>query len=425
MIASSSLHSSHASLAGSPVAFATSGNARSSADVSNEKKLGLQHTYMELLKTRSFDDVLKVIESDKLNYNIPKPKTIAEYQSLLSADPMYIIVFLRDIAQTIQDNLRPEYTCEQFLLCFRAYLRTLGLNSQQQKNEDLKQRNGFKSTNVTLEIETRVCGDPISKHQILAMHVHFVCHVPYNLVIMIHLNRPPPLSSLESASLSDMDMFQDLFSTMYQLSGTASSSSSSTTNDMIGFVAIFDTLKGKHTGTSVRTFACKLNETRTDMYTLFDGMSDDTRVREYMELVMSEEEKEAMGRQPEFEKEMKEKKKRVYEENMRKEVLRNKVLISHGGISVQKILNNQEELWNSFLDSQIQFLHEELARLRTEKEEMMKRNQDFARKRPLPLPSPPVPGQPPAKHPSSSMPPRGPPNNMGPARFPSAPGMRR
>ena len=368
-----------------PVAYSTSGNARASADVSTEKKLGLQQTYMELLKTKSFDEVGRVIESDKLHYNIPKPTNPGEYQRLLHSDPYYLVVLLRDIAQSIQENLRPEYTVEQYLLCFRAYLRTLGLAKNLHSNEDAKQRNGFVTTNIELEIETRVCGDGISKHKILAMHVHHVCHIPYDLVIMVYLNRPPPVSAMDVASGADLDMFQDLFSVMTKLPEAKTATGAVVTTRM-GFVSIFDTMKGKNAGSQVRTFACRLNETRSDMYTLFDGMSDDTRVRDYMELVMGEEEREAMSRQPEFEKEMKEKKKKVYEENMKKDVLANRVLISHGGISVQKILNNQEITWNSFLDSQIQFLREEVTRLRQEKEEMAKRNQDFARKRQLQVP---------------------------------------
>ena len=375
-------------LSGSPVAFATSGNARASADVSTEKKLGLQQTYMELLKSKSFDEVVRVIESDKLHYNIPKPVTSVEFQRLLQSDPYYLIVLLRDIAQSIQENLRPEYTVEQFLMCFRAYLRTMGLPKHLLTNEEAKMRNGFTYSNVDMEIETRVCGDGISKHKIFAMHVHHVCHVPYDLIIMVYMNRPPPVSAQDIASGADLDMFQDLFSVMSKLSEVSNSSIKPSVGRM-GFVSIFDTVKGKNAGSQVRTFACKLNETRTDMYTLFDGMSDDTRVRDYMELVMGEEEREAMSRQPEFEREMKEKKKKVYEENMKKDVLANRVLISHGGISVQKILNNQEITWNSFLDSQINFLQEEVTKLRLEKEEIMKRNQDFARKRSLPqLPIP-------------------------------------
>ena len=386
---------------GSQVVFSTSGSTRTSADVSIDKKNGLQRMYLDMLHHKSFDEVLKVIENDKLHYEIPKPKSSLDYQQLFQNDKHYIIVYLRDIAQTIQERLRRDWTVDEFLACFRAYLRSMGLPMESMNDESAKQRNGFSAKEVSLTLVTRVCGESISRHTIKALHVLSICHVPMNLVIMVHFNRPPPITAADIACSSDLDMFQDLLSTMQQISASGpqhqQQRGGTTTPPMIGLGAIFDTQLGKigGTGNQVRTFACRLSDNGQDMFTLFDGMSDDIRVREHMELVMSDEHKEAMSRQPEYEKEVREKKKRVYEENMKKEVIKHNVLISHGGVSVQRILFNQEETWNAFLDSQIKFLQDEVTRLRQEREEMHRRNQEVSRKRP-PLPPPRFPSVPPA-----------------------------
>jgi hypothetical protein len=371
---------------------------------------------------RSFDDVVKVIENDKLHYEIPKPRVPEEYRRLMNSDPTYVVIFLRDIADIIQKMVDISWKPSEFLECIDAHLNALGLTDEQcATNPDLLKRNGYQSCRVNLTLKKVFYGREISQYDATALHVKYICHVPVNIVIMVHLNRPVPISVQDIASGADLDMFQTLYNTMDIISRQPTAPPPSPTAPfMIGFVSIFDTALGKVGGSIVRTISTRLNDQRNDMFTLFDGTSDDHRVRRHLELAESEERKEAMTRQAEFEKNERERKQRIYEENLRRDVLRNKVLISHNGQSIQKILLEQEEQWNTYLDGQIQFLRAEVDRIRAEKEAMMKKSQEFARNRSV-LPPPPTTGMQPR---GPSLPPN--PGNGGGGRFPPGPlGIRR